>query len=213
MGFILVDNGGGDFELIPECTYIATCVLLADIGTHTESFQGGEPKDVEKIFIGWELNACDSKGKPYQIGNTYNAYFTMNSTLRKVLQQWRGRAFTEEELKGFDIRNILGKSCGLGVIHNPTKDASKKYAKVGSIQALPAGVPPYEPATTPWTFSIHEYNQADFDRLPYWAKKNCKESYEYIQMVSDGRIIESAPLEDTESFSSADLLTEDDIPF
>jgi len=180
MGFILTDNGGGDFELIPEATYIATCTLLADIGTHEESYQGQEPRLVEKLYIGWELNAVNSEGKPFTIGTTYNCAFSPKATLRKALEAWRGRAFTEAELAGFDIRNILGKSCGLGIIHKPSaKDPQVKYPRIGSIQALPAGVPAYMPSEAPWIFNLQEFDKALFEKLPALARDVCQRAQEW----------------------------------
>lgn len=203
MGFILSDNGGGDYQLIPEATYIATCVLMADIGTHVEIFQGQDPKTVEKLYIGWELNACDDQGKPYTIGTTYNCSLNQKSSLRKMLEAWRGRAFTDEELRNFDIRNVLGKSCGLGVIHKPSNtDPSVKYPRIGSIQALPAGVPPYQPLATPSLFDINQFDQAAYERLPNLAKVMLQKSGEWKILSEQGVV------------TTADLVADDsDIPF
>lgn len=215
MGFILADNGGGDFELIPEATYIATCVLLADLGTQPNTHPQGNGGDLEKLYIGFELNSCDSKGAPYTIGDAYTAAFGQKANLRKILEAWRGRVFTEEELKGFDIRNVLGKSCSIGILHKPGKEAGKKFAKIGSVQALPSGVPAYKSSITPWTFSINEFIQSDFERLPAFAKRVLKDSYEYQQLLKEGHIQEqpSSQTSPESGFSSEDLLTEDDIPF
>lgn len=211
MGFILVDKGESDYELIPETVYIATCILLADLGTVSESYKGEAPKDVEKLYIGWELNSSNKEGKPYVIGCTYGAYLGSKATLRKDLQSWRGRAFTEEELKGFDIRNILGKSCSIGIIHkSPASDPSKKYARVGSIQALPGGVTPYAPLTTPWIFDINEFSSEKFSALPRLAQDVLKRSYEYKAMVDSGVV---KPQTEATHIPSESHESVDDIPF
>lgn len=215
MGFILIDNGGGDYKLIPEATYVATCVLLADIGTHTESYQGGDPTDKEKLYIGWELNACDSQGKPFFIGTTYNAAFGTKATLRKMLEAWRGKTFTEEELRGFDIRNVLGKSCGLGVFHKPsTTDPTQKNARIGSVQALPKGTPHYEPLTTPWIFGLDNFSKADYDRLPKLAQKVCSNAHEYKALVASGLADNyQAPQDDAPASAFPDDYPDEEIPF
>lgn len=216
MGFILMDNGGGDIELIPEATYIATCVLLADLGAQPNTHPQSDGGDIEKMYIGFELNACDSKGVPFFIGDSFTAALGQKANLRKFLEAWRGRVFTEEELRGFDIRNVLGKSCSLDVIHKSGKDPAKKFARIGSVQALPAGVPAYQPVTKPWTFSIGDYNAADYNRLPAFAKKVLEDSYEYKALVAAGLASpaqEAPPLEHDAGFSTQELLTEDDIPF
>ena len=45
-------------------------------------------------------------------------YYGINSELHKDLKTWRGKSFTAEELKGFDLTNILGVSCDVEVTHN-----------------------------------------------------------------------------------------------
>ena len=54
-------------------------------------------------------------------------------TLRKDLQAWRGKAFTEDEQKRFDIKSILDKWCMLNVSHKPKKNGSGVYANVVGI--------------------------------------------------------------------------------
>lgn len=218
MGFILTDNGGGDFEMIPEATYIATCVLLADLGTQPNTHPQGNGGDLEKLYVGFELNSCDSKGVPFTIGDSYTAAFSQKANLRKILEAWRGRVFTEDELRAFDIRNVLGKSCSIGILHKPGKEAGKKFPRIGSVQALPGGVPAYVPSVTPWTFSVNDFNQADYDRLPAFAKRVLKDSYEYKKLLAEGHVKEEQTASDAvdaprAAFSSEDLLTEDDIPF
>ena len=53
------------------------------------------------------------------------------SSLVKDLISWRGRAFTDEELKSFELDNIIGAPCQLSIIHNVKDD--KTYANVDAI--------------------------------------------------------------------------------
>ena len=60
-----------------------------------------------------------SKGemKPRAISETYTNSLGEKANLRKMLENWRGRAFTQEEMDGFDLRNVLGKACMISVVH------------------------------------------------------------------------------------------------
>ena len=91
-------------------------------------------------------------------------------SLRKVLESWRGRAFTQEELSGFSLENVLGKPCMISVVHKPSKDGTQTYANVGNVMALPKGLdcpPQYNPSVK---FDINEFDHEVFESLPEWLR-------------------------------------------
>ena len=45
------------------------------------------------------------------------------------MEKWRGKAFTEEELRGFDLETLIGISCRLVVEHS----TDGKWANVTSV--------------------------------------------------------------------------------
>lgn len=210
MGLTVRDNGGSDFELIPEATYIATSYILVDLGTHEYEYMGNSGTRPQ-VYIGWELNDTDSQGRPFTIGKYYTASLGKKANLRKDLEAWRGRAFTEAELEGFHLKNILGKSCSIGIIHKEVGE--NKKARISSIQALPKGTPPYVPANKPIIFDLDEFNSELFASFPDFLKNTIKESAEYKAMVEAGFIAPDTPAPADSSFSTDELLTEDDIPF
>jgi len=210
MGLTVKDNGGGDYELIPAATYIATSFILVDLGTHHEEYQG-TPKTNQKIYIGWELNDTDSQGRPYTIGKFYTASLGQKANLRKDLIAWRGRDFTPDELDAFHLKNILGKSCSIGIIHKKVGEYDK--ARISSIQALPKGTPSYAAVNQPLVFDLDEFNSALYEKLPSFLKDEIKESIEYKAMVESGFVVADQEAPADNSFSANDLLTEDDIPF
>jgi hypothetical protein len=61
-------------------------------------------------------------------------------TLRKDLQAWRGKAFTEEEQKRFDIKSILDKWCMVNIAHKAKKNGSGVYANVVGITPVVAAL-------------------------------------------------------------------------
>ena len=60
------------------------------------------------------------------------------AALRKFLEAWRGRPFTPEELKGFDLTKLLGQPCLLGIVHQERE--GKTFAGISSCMKLPRGM-------------------------------------------------------------------------
>lgn len=145
MSLHVKEGGKSDFEITPEGTYIARCFKLLDMGTQTVEF-AGETKFQQKILVSWELldPATNMKdGKPFVVSKRYTASLHEKSALRRDLQSWRGKKFTEEELEGFDLKNILGAYCQLQVIH--TDNSGSTYANVDTIMSTrerPTGINP-----------------------------------------------------------------------
>ena len=180
MGMVVSDSGGSNPA--PAGTHVAICIGYADLGTQKSSFKddNGQDKAVRKVRIMWEL--CDEKrddGKPFTTSATYTASLGDKATLRKHLESWRGRAFSAEELKRFDLDNIVGKPCQLTIIHEQNQ--------AGGIRDKISGIPPLHtsmraPAqvTPSVIFLIDEWNDAKFSALPAFIQKWILESPEAI---------------------------------
>lgn len=129
-----VNDKGGDFEIVPEGIYTARCFKIIDLGTQTSTGIYGT-KSQPKVMITWELLDSDihmTDGKPYAITQFYTASLDEKSNLRKDLEAWRGKKFTDGELKGFDLNNVMNAYCMVQVIHSD----DGKYANVNSIMAF-----------------------------------------------------------------------------
>ena len=170
MGFIASDNGGGDFKKVPQGVHMARCYSLIDLGTQLTHGQYGD-REQHKIRIAWELFGEDDDGKPMTVerdGNvmpmtiskSYTLSLSEKSNLRKDLQSWRGRAFTDEEAKGFDISKLLGVYCMINVTHSETN--GKTYANVASITPIPSALKNAKPDP------IHKNVVFDLDN-PDWT--------------------------------------------
>jgi len=168
MGLIVKDTGDGDFELVPQGTHLAVCYMVADLGLQ-ESTWGIKHKVVLGFEIPSETVVIDGEHKPMIINNLYTASLNKKANLRQDLEGWRGRAFTDDELAGFDLKNVLGKSCMLTVVHE-TK-GERTWANITSISALPKGVEASE-ATRMLFYSEDEQDQ--FDDLPKWVQEKIR---------------------------------------
>src|SRR5690554_5665654 len=112
---LVATDSGKTYPPAPAGTHLAICVQVIDIGTQYSRYYD---KWSHKVLIGWELpDEQNEDGEPWLVWNRYTLSLHENSALRGHLQSWRGRSFTEEELKGFHLKNILDKPCMLTITH------------------------------------------------------------------------------------------------
>ena len=165
------DTGSGqDFDPVPQGTHAAVCYLVADIGLQPTSYG---PK--HKVVIGFEIpdqiiEYKDKDGntvkKPMIINNFYTASLSSKAILTGDLEGWRGRSFTQEELQGFNLFNVLGKPCVITVVHNVSD--GKTYANIKSVGQIMKGMD-VPKATRELKYSPDEPQQ--YDELPEWIQK------------------------------------------
>lgn len=166
MAFIATDSGGnGNFKRVPPGAYIGRCYSLIDLGTQLSTGQYGE-KLQHKIRIGWELFGEDENGEPLTVeadGHTmpmtirksYTVSLHEKAGLRKDLAAWRGRDFTDEEARGFDVQKLLGVYCMVNVTSSETN--GKTYSNVAGLTPLPGALKNNKPAP------VHEIVVFDLD--------------------------------------------------
>jgi len=143
------DSGSGNFELCPPGTYVAQCCRLIDYGTVESSYEG-KTTSARKVQIGWELldsQVRRSDGAPFVLSRRFTMSLHENSALRPVLVGWRGVEFTKDELKKFDLKNVLGKLAMLTVVHQTRGD--KSFANIQSVSRPPRGMQGDAPAGEP----------------------------------------------------------------
>ena len=94
---------------------------------HIDTEFNGEKKKAHKVMLTWELPEelavfNEDKGpEPYSVSKTYTLSMHEKSTLRKDLESWRGKGFTELEAAKFDITKLLGVPCLLTITRQPGK--------------------------------------------------------------------------------------------
>lgn len=182
MGRYAQDGGSGDFKEAPTGTHIARCIRLIDLGTQHGEYQG-QPNTRNQVLITWELcNEMMEDGKPFIVSHFYTNSLNEKATLRAHLEAWRGRQFTEEEIKKFDLMNILGKPCMVTLIAN-----EKGKSKVSTVTSMPKGTKAPEPINKSSAFWIEEWDQAAFDALPKGIKAIIEKSDEYKARSGNGK--------------------------
>ncbi len=134
MSLTVKSSGNSEFETTPEGTYIGRCIKVIDLGTQTTTGQFGT-KQQKQVMITWELLDNEVKmqdGRPFAATQFYTASLHEKAKLRKDLEAWRGKKFTDEELEGFDLLDVLGTYCMLQVIHSQ----DGQYANVNAIMSF-----------------------------------------------------------------------------
>ena len=205
MGLILSVNTT-TYEPIQEGTHTAVCDKVIDLGRQVglEEFGG---KVAPKVWIGWLVNdEVDENGgmKEKHIGRIYTASLDKKSSLRRDLEAWRGKPFTEEELAGFDLDNILGAGCMINVAHEQKNDKIREQIK--GIVALPRGMKLEKPAEMiSFVLDKNTVNNID-ERIPSWLQDMIRKSVTYQELTEpDLPFGGEALLEGEEEFHEVDF--------
>lgn len=130
---------GTAYEPAPAGLYHAVCVDVVDLGI-LEVTYAGETKKQWKARVVWELDATREDGSPFLAFKRYTVSLHEKANMRRDLESWRGRAFTDAELKGFDLEHLIGANAQVNVQHRPSADGSKVYANVVGIVPLGKGM-------------------------------------------------------------------------
>lgn len=149
---MVVSGSTEQFETPPVGLQPAVCVNVFDLG-----FQKGmNDRIVKKCVILWELAEKKTDNNRFQVTKIYTASLNEKANLRKDLASWRTRDFTDEELSGFDLDNIIGKTCQLNLVASQRNGST--FVNVDSVLPAVKGLPPMVPET-------------GRDFVPEWVKK------------------------------------------
>lgn len=200
------DNSGSWTQ--PETgNWTAICIRIIDLGTQENEYQGKVNLRRQSLII-WELpDQLDSEGKPLTISKAYTSSLGDKATLRKHLESWRGRAFTAEELAGFDPINLLGKSCLLNLVTVQGKKGEKVV--ISAISPLPKGMPaPKTPFHDRLIYSLDNPDPETWEKLSEGIKRWIGRSEEHKNSGPP-----AAPAAAAASASWGTSSNADDIPF
>lgn len=181
MSMIAKDNGGISIPPLANGVYIAICSGLIDLGIQVSEQFGTKSR---KMIVQWNIlgETVDVNGEqlPRIMHKQYGFSLGSKSNLRKDLEAWRGRAFTEEELNGFDLKNILNVPCQMQII---TKERAGKsdVNNISGIMSLPKGnnVDKLNDADLVY-FDIEDVSTyKQFERIPKWVQEVIKQAENY----------------------------------
>jgi hypothetical protein len=219
MSLIAKDKGGTDYEPLSIGMHHAVCYGIVDLGTQP----GGKFLPKRQVAFLWEVPAeritlerdGAKKELPRGISSTFTLSLSAKSRLRPMLESWRGRPFTEAELAGFDLKNVLGANCFLNVIHKAGvgPNAGKTYANVMSVSPLAKGMPRLKPENAPLFFSLDECGSPITvpAAVPDWLKGKIMQSEECV--AEQRRAGHPEPTEDEKANLSPPGSEEEEVEF
>jgi len=187
MSLIAKENSGEGFEPIPTGVHHGLCYGIVDIGTQpgNEVLKYAPSHKVVFLYeIPEERIEIEQEGRKVNLPRTVSSMYTLSlgkkAKLRPMLESWRGRPFTEAELEGFDLKNVLGANGLLNIIH--TKKADKTYANISSVSPLMKGTPKRTTELPQIFFSLAECGDRIVvpNTLPDWIKAKIMQSAEYV---------------------------------
>ena len=212
-------GGGGEFTPVPQGMHLARCYRVVDLGTQETTYLG-TVKHLPKVMLQFEVHGEDDEGKsivtaknePMSISKNFTLSLAEKATLRKDLQTWRGREFTAEELRGFELKNVLGAWAMVSVIKAMGTNG-KEYTNIAAIMSVPpaikkAGLP--EGHNDLKMFSIDEPDMTLFDSFSNGLKEKIGKSPEW--QARGGKTSAPARPQAPAGGSGFDDM-DDDIPF
>ena len=126
---LIISQNEGHFEVAPPSPepYDAVCVDVIDLGMVT----GGQYGPKRKVKLVFQLGLRNKQRERFQVRATFTQSLFEKANLRLALEQWRGRAFAESELKNFDLEEkVLGKRASLAIVNDKSKSTGRPFAKV-----------------------------------------------------------------------------------
>jgi hypothetical protein len=177
MSLIISETGGGKYperKPLEAGAYAAVCDMIVDLGVQPSP--GGQFAPKRTLMVRFQIPServeitknGETKSLPAVISRTLGLSLNEKATLRQLLQSWRGKAFTPEELKKFDLANVLGKPAFINITHSVKGD--KTYANLTSIMPLPKGMPAPTLEGEALIYSTDTPDAAVFDKLPEWVQ-------------------------------------------
>lgn len=182
---IIAQNKGGNFEIVPAGNHVARCYSMIEIGTIIDpTYQ--IPRTIVRVT--WELPnekkvfKPENGEQPFSISKEYTLSMNEKATLRKDLESWRGKGFTDKEAEAFDISKLLTVPCMLNVIHKKSNQGNQ-YAVVQSITPIPKGMTCPPQINPTFELSYGQWDDKKFAGLPEWLKEKMTQTKEFKAIV------------------------------
>ena len=178
MEFIAKSEGNSNIPKLENGVYTALSSMLIDLGFQKSVLDNNVRRKFMMVWtIVGEFIEVNKEQLPRVMSKEYTLSLNEKSNLRKDLQAWRGQAFTEEELQGFNLITVMNKPCQLQII-NEEKNG-KTYNNISAIMAMPKGmtVEPLQETTVFITNNPETWN--NWEKIPKWIKEKIKKSEGY----------------------------------
>ena len=183
-----------EFKQIDAWTYPARCYWIIDLWTRREFFKkDNKEADIHKIRFLFEFPTEVAVFKdelweqPFALSKDYTFSFADSGNLKKMVESWIWRKFTDEEKEiGFNITSLIGLTCQITVIKRESGNG-KIYSEIQTITPIMKDKKWNDMITVDdqvnpsiWiNLSDEELSLEDLEKLPNFHLEKIKTSYEY----------------------------------
>lgn len=153
---------GTNYTPHPEGQFAARCVDVINLGIKPETYPGQDTREVQKVALVFATGELNEDGYLHIVSGEYTNSMHEKANLRRLLEQWRGKAYTDDEAKAGVPLHKLHNQPALLVVAQKQSQRGRTYAYISSITPLPKQMDP--PTVT-------EYVRAEFweDRKTEYA--------------------------------------------
>ena len=156
--------------------YMAVCIGFVDLGEqYSEKFKSYSNKGMYIWELPGETIEVEGEMKPRQLSKEFAISASNKSNLRKFIESWNGKSYSDEEFLEFDLFEQVGKPCQLNVVLNETKE----YANVDNLMPIPRGFPAPTTDTKLIRWDMELWNDTVFAELPEWIQEKITKSTQY----------------------------------
>ena len=156
--------------------YMAVCIGFIDLGEqYSERFKSYTNKGMYVWELPGETIEIDGEQKPRQLSKEFTISASSKSNLRKFIETWNSKSYSDEDFMEFDVFEQVGKPCQLNVVLNETKE----YSNVDNLMPIPKGFPAPTTTTKLIKWDMEAWNDEIFAELPEWIQEKIKKSTQY----------------------------------
>lgn len=158
--------------------YMAVCTAVIDIGQqYSEKSKAVQNKLLFLFDVPSETIEIDGVHKPRQFSRRVTYTTSTRGVLNPMLCSWLSTRFTEEQLREYELFDLVGKGCQIQL--SISEDG--KYNNIENVIALPKGVPTPVSSNPHFAYDIdaHGFSGAEWDALPEWVRSIIEKSEQY----------------------------------
>lgn len=222
---ITATSKGGDFQVdpIPDDNHLGRCIGMYDLGTqYNEKWKKSNREvvisfELPEVRLQFEKEDGEQVDTPRVVSKKYGLSLHKKSNLRKDLVGWRGKDFSAEEEKAFDITKVLGHPCMVTTLCKTV--GTKNYTNIIGLGKPHKSIEFPEQELKSMSFSFEEcesYEEVmkviNEDGFPEWIKNKIQESKEFKALKARAGVVDKPPSGVAETGPDSDP-DDDDIPF
>lgn len=199
---VMAKASDAKFKLHEEGQFLAQCVDVVDLGEDVIDFPNQEKYLAPKCAIVFRTEAENEDTRQYmEISQEYTVTMGERANLRKALESWRGRPYTEEQAReGVPVDRLEGQYAMLNIAHRKS-GKGKTYAFIQAIVPVPKRMQGDLPDL-----------KDGYKRAPFWAER--KSEYAKNAAAFKGESANAAPADNFEDVPGIDDDSDNsDLPF